>query len=74
MCKFETYTGGCNGCPFENEDVICKLGLIEIHKLFLYTPDKPLDYDVAVIKKRKRALMIMNKGGVNIAQREGGKQ
>jgi hypothetical protein len=62
MCEFETHSGGCNDCPFANEEVICKLGRIEIHRLFLYMPDKQLDYDMAVIKKRKRALM--NNGGV----------
>jgi hypothetical protein len=38
MCKFKTYIGGYNDCPFENDGFICKLGRIEIHKFFsLYT-------------------------------------
>jgi hypothetical protein len=64
MCEFETFGGGCSGCPYENCSLVCKKGRIEVHRLFVYGPEEESKYDRGVKRKRKMVLKGLETGGV----------
>jgi hypothetical protein len=62
MCEYETFSGGCNDCPAENYEAVCKLNRLEVHRLFTYWEDKPSSrYDKKVIKRRKTLVLAEEK-------------
>jgi hypothetical protein len=61
MCEYETFSGGCNECPAETCENICKLGRLEVHRFFLYTPDALSPYDKKVMRRRKKLVLAEEK-------------